>query len=82
MTAHHEVMPHSAFGEQTPDEMYFGTGDVVALKLATAQKAAREERMKANRSVECGGCVGEPDSGALLLRATRPCWSVGIGGLR
>ena len=27
--AHNEVMPHSAFQGQTPDEMFFGTGDEV-----------------------------------------------------
>ena len=26
---HNRVLPHSAFGGQTPDEMYFGTGDTI-----------------------------------------------------
>jgi hypothetical protein len=30
VAAHNEVMPHSAFEGQTPDEMYFGTGDATA----------------------------------------------------
>jgi hypothetical protein len=71
VTAHNEVMPHSGFGGQTPDEMYFGTGDAVAVGLASARKTAREERMKANRAAECGVCVGETDSGALLLQRPR-----------
>ena len=29
VTAHNEVMPHSVFEGQTPDEMLFGTGDEV-----------------------------------------------------
>ncbi len=39
VTAHNQVMPHSAFEGQTPDEMYFGTGGSVAAELATARKA-------------------------------------------
>jgi transposase InsO family protein len=71
VAAHNEVMPHSAFGGQTPDEMYFGTGDAVAAELATARKTAREERIKANRAAECGVCAGETDSRALLLQRPR-----------
>jgi putative transposase len=71
VTAHNEVMPHSAFEGQTPDEMYFGTGGAVPAELASARKAAREERMKANRATQCGVCVGEADSRALLLQRTR-----------
>jgi len=36
VTAHNEVMPHSAFDGQTPDEMYFGTGGAVTINLAIA----------------------------------------------
>ena len=32
---HNAVLPHSAFCGQTPDEMYFGTGDAVPADLAT-----------------------------------------------
>jgi len=71
ITAHNEVMPHSAFEGQTPDEMYFGTGGAVAGELASARKAAREERMKANRSTQCGVCFGEIESRALLLQRPR-----------
>jgi putative transposase len=66
------VMPHAAFEGQTPDEVFFGIGDEVTKKLAVARKAARESRMKQNRAVGCGVCVGETSSGALLLQ--RP-WS-------
>jgi putative transposase len=31
---HNRVLPHSAFRGQTPDEMYFGTGDAVPADLA------------------------------------------------
>jgi len=71
VTAHNEVMPHSAFDGQTPDEMNFGTGDAVAAELASAREAAREERMKANRAAACSVCFGETDSTALLLQRPR-----------
>ena len=32
--AHNQVMPHSAFNGQTPDEIYFGCGGTVASELA------------------------------------------------
>jgi len=71
VTAHNEVMPHSAFEGQTPDEMYFGTGGAVPAELASARKVAREERMKANRAAACSVCFGETDSRALLLQRPR-----------
>ncbi len=70
-TAHNEVMPHSAFAGQTPDEMNFGTGGAVPAELASARKAAREERMKVNRAAACSVCFGEADSRALLLQRPR-----------
>ena len=38
---HNRVLPHSAFRGQTPDEMYFGTGDAVAADLISGAAAAR-----------------------------------------
>jgi hypothetical protein len=58
-------------GADTPDEVFFGTGDEVDKKLAEARKTAREKRMKKNRAVGCGVCVGETTSGALLLQRAR-----------
>ena len=52
----------------TPDEVFFGTGDEVDKKLAEASKTAREKRMKENRAAGCSVCVGETNSGALLLQ--------------
>ncbi|MBW2422523.1 MAG: transposase [Deltaproteobacteria bacterium] len=69
--AHNEVMPHAAFDGQTPNEMYFGTGCAVPAELAAARKAAREERMKTNRSAGCGVCIPDPHSEALLLQRPR-----------
>ena len=71
VTAHNQVMPHSAFEGPTPDEMYFGTGGSVVAELANARKAAREERMKENRAAACSVCFGETDSRALLLQRPR-----------
>ena len=71
VTAHNEVMPHSAFQGQTPDEVFFGIGDEVTKRLAEARESAREKRMNDNRAVRCGVCVGEASSGALLLQRPR-----------
>jgi len=71
VTAHNEVMPHSAFQGQTPNEMFFGTGDEVVQRLTAARRSAREERMRANRTARCGVCVRETTSGALLLQRPR-----------
>jgi putative transposase len=38
---HNRVLPHSAFRGQTPDEMYFGTGDGVPADLTSCAAAAR-----------------------------------------
>src|SRR5713101_7494891 len=53
---HNRVLPHSAFRGQTPDEMYFGTGDAVPADLRSRAAAARRARAKANRSAACGTC--------------------------
>jgi transposase InsO family protein len=71
VTAHNEVMPHSAFQGQTPNEVFFGTGGEVTQKLSAARTSAREERMRANRTARCGVCIGEASSGALLLQRSR-----------
>ena len=69
--AHNEVMPHSAFEGQTPNEVFFGIGDELAERLSAARKIAREQRMDANRTARCGVCIGETSSGALLLQRPR-----------
>ena len=43
---HNRVLPHSAFRGQTPDEMYFGTGDAVPADLKARAAAARRTRLK------------------------------------
>jgi transposase InsO family protein len=53
---HNRVLPHSAFRGQTPDELYFGTGDAIAADLAARVAAARQARVEANRSAACGTC--------------------------
>ena len=53
---HNGAIPHSAFKGQTPDEMYFGTGDKVTEELQAAKVAARAERMKVNRVRSCRRC--------------------------
>ena len=53
---HNRVLPHSAFRGQTPDEMYFGTGDAVSADLTSSAAAARRARGEANRSASCETC--------------------------
>ncbi len=72
VAAHNEVMPHSAFQGQTPDDVFFGVGaDLAARRLSEARQSAREDRMRTNRAARCGVCVGETSSGALLLQRPR-----------
>jgi hypothetical protein len=52
---HNRVLPHSAFRGQTPDEMNFGTGDVVPADL-TSRAAAARAHVEANRSAACQTC--------------------------
>jgi len=54
---HNCRLPHSAFNGQTPDEMYFGTGDHVPKQLEAAKLAARKLRLKTNREINCQVCV-------------------------
>jgi hypothetical protein len=53
---HNRVLPHSAFRGQTPDEMYFGTGDAVPADLRSGAASARRIRAAANRSAACEMC--------------------------
>jgi putative transposase len=49
-------MPHAAFGGQTPDEIYFGTGDPVPAALAAAHCDAWKQRLAENRAITAA-CV-------------------------
>jgi putative transposase len=53
---HNEVMPHSAFKGQTPNEMFFGTGKSVEADLKQARVAARQARIEFNRERSCTAC--------------------------
>jgi transposase InsO family protein len=50
---HNSQLPHSAFRGQTPDEMYFKTGDHIPAELEAARQRARESRGEANRKQDC-----------------------------
>jgi transposase InsO family protein len=52
----HNSLPHSSFKGQTPDEMYYGTGENVLEDLAAAKAEARRARLETNRSLSCEGC--------------------------
>jgi hypothetical protein len=72
---HNEVMPHAAFEGQTPNEMYFGRGDPVVVKLAAARIRAREERIETNRNSACGVLQVGPQFGSVAA-ATPPIQNV------
>ena len=55
---HNRVLPHSAFHGQTPNEMYFGTGEAVAADLRSGAAAARRTRLEVNRLASCETCAG------------------------
>ena len=58
---HNTKMPHSAWGGQTPDEIYFGRGADVPDELAAARTRARKQRMETNRNLACGDCRASLD---------------------
>ena len=53
---HNTRLPHSAFRGQTPDEMYFSTGNHIPQELETGRKDARQSRMEVNRNTSCLTC--------------------------
>ena len=53
---HNTQLPHSAFRGQTPDEMYFGTGNDIPAELEAARISARKSRIEANRNMSCKTC--------------------------
>lgn len=54
---HNQIMPHSAFRGQTPDEMYFGRGETVPDELAARRRDARRDRVEHNRDIACADCL-------------------------
>jgi len=56
VTAHDSIMPHAAFNGQTPDEVYFDSGDHVDARLAKSQAEARRARSAVNRILACVQC--------------------------
>jgi len=53
---HNSRLPHSAFRGQTPDEMYFQTGDSIPEELEAAREKARQTRAELNRKRDCEAC--------------------------
>ncbi len=54
---HNARIPHSAFQGQTPDEVYFGTGDHVPEEIEASRRRARDARLAVNRAASCNACV-------------------------
>jgi hypothetical protein len=53
---HNTRLPHSAFRGQTPDEMYFRTGNQVPDEPEAARQEARQARAETNRKRTCSTC--------------------------
>ena len=64
---HNGVLPHSAFQGQTPDEMYFGTGDAVPADLLSSFRRRRRSLSTSCRS-----------SGSVSSVTSRPTTMVGV----
>jgi len=65
---HNTRIPHSAFQGQTPDEMYYGTGQGVPENLVAARASARRSRLEINRALICEHCPAvkeAPKAGAV-----------------
>jgi putative transposase len=64
VNAHNTQMPHSAFNGQTPDEIYYGTGDKIPQKLKDKRDAARSARIEVNRAMTCDACLNRKEVAA------------------
>ncbi len=53
---HNEVLPHSAFRGQTPEETCFGQGNAVPGELAAQRQQARRRRLQQNQEAACSAC--------------------------
>lgn len=54
---YNSALPHSAHGERTPDEAYFGAEEDLPAKLAATRQEARRLRMEKNRQTMCETCL-------------------------
>jgi putative transposase len=54
---HNTVIPHSAFQGQTPDEIFFCTGDHIPQELAAFRSEALRKRRQYNLSLSCQQCL-------------------------
>jgi putative transposase len=70
---HNQVIPHSAFKDQTPDEVYLGKDGTVVEELISARQAARTARQAANRAMSCSKCKPEAE----LVQLTGPLANTG-----
>ena len=61
---HNKKLPHSAFRGESPDEMYFASGETVQAELEAAKRSARQDRLKTNRARSCPTCDPPDDSAA------------------
>jgi hypothetical protein len=53
---HNTVIPHRAFAGHTPNEIYEGTGALIAEQLAAANNKARLDRIVKQKQMRCELC--------------------------
>ena len=53
---HNCVLPHAASDGQTPDEIYFATGEAVPRQLEEERARAKAARLETNRAATCSQC--------------------------
>jgi putative transposase len=64
-----QAMPHSALNGRTLDEVYFGKGDDIPVKLAAERQVARASRLAENRALACETCMATSAAPGVLENA-------------
>ncbi len=50
---HNVHLPHTAFSDRSPDQMYFGRGNEIPEELKKRRQQAQRERLERNRTLHC-----------------------------
>jgi transposase InsO family protein len=64
-----EVMPHSALGGRTPNEVHFGQAENAPAELPVARSTARRARLEANQALSCKACVAPRQRASAVVSA-------------
>src|SRR5581483_8009495 len=64
VASHNAEMPHAAFRDQTPDEVFFSTAAGLREELAKARRTALHARLAANRAASRPCTIRSPPAAA------------------